>query len=172
MKHFYCGVNHSGIIKRINTMIEQAPAATIIKNMGYIPAMFLLGISPEAYIILSMFMIIDTFLGVVRVLVVHGGREFKSYKLTAGIIAKLCVIAVPLLTVWAGRGVGVDLMSLAQWSVGALILAQFYSIMSNIYSIHIRKDVVEFDAVSFILLKLRTIIEQMTKDEHIPKNRK
>ena len=168
MKHFYCGVNHSDIIKRINTMIEQAPAATLIKNLGYVPAI-LLGISADSYTILAMFMIIDTFLGVTRVMVVHGGKDIKSYKLTAGIIAKLCVVTVPLLTVWAGRGVGLELLTLAQWSVGALILAQFYSIMSNIYSIHLRKDVVEFDAVSFILLKLRTIIEQLIKDQPVTK---
>lgn len=109
-------------------------------------------------------MFIDTVLGLIRVWVNHGGRHIRSYKLTAGIVAKLCVLLVPLLTVWAGKGVGLDLHFLATWTVGALILAQFYSIVSNIYSIHMRKDMDEFDAVSWVLRRVQGVIERALKD--------
>jgi len=137
---------------------------SILKNIAYVPAIFL-GLSHDSYAILAVFMVIDTILGVTRVGIVHGGSHIRSYKLTAGIIAKVCVVLVPLLTVWAGRGVGIDLSLFAQWTLGALILAQFYSILSNIFSIHKREDVDEFDAVSFVLKKLRAIIEKMLKEE-------
>lgn len=136
---------------------------SLIKNLGYVPAI-LLGISTESYAILGAFMFLDTVLGIVRVWVNHGGRSIRSYKLTAGIVAKCCVLLVPLLTVWAGRGVGIDLKIFATWTVGALILAQFYSIVSNIYSIHLRRDVDEFDAVSWVLRRVQVFIENLLKE--------
>lgn len=143
--------------------MQELSLTSIIKNAGYIPAI-LLGLSGQSYAILGAFMFLDTVLGVIRVWTNHGGRSIRSYKLTAGITAKMCVLLIPLLTVWAGKGVGLDLHLLATWTVGALILAQFYSIVSNIYSIHIRKDVDEFDAVSWVLRRVQIVIERLLKD--------
>lgn len=135
---------------------------TFMKNVGYVP-MLLLGLSGQSVLILAVFMLIDTFLGATRVGIVHGSQHVKSYKATVGLISKLFVLTVPLLTVWAGEGVGIDLHILATGTINVLILAQFYSILSNIYSIHLRKDVEEFDAVSFILRRVQGIIEKMIK---------
>lgn len=143
--------------------MQEFTFTSLLKNAGYIPAI-LLGLSGQSYAILGAFMFMDTVLGVIRVWVNHGGRHIRSYKLTAGIVAKLCVLLVPLLTVWAGKGVGLDLHLLATWTVGALILAQFYSMVSNIYSIHLRRDVDEFDAVSWILRRVQVVVEKLLKE--------
>lgn len=146
-----------------NKNMHEVSATSIIKNVGYIPAI-LLGISTQSYAILGAFMFLDTVLGVTRVYINHGGRHIRSYKMTAGIISKICVLLVPLLVAWAGKGVGINLIAFAQWTVGALILAQFYSIISNIYSIHLRRDVDEFDAVSWVLRRVQIMIERLLKE--------
>lgn len=136
---------------------------TFMKNVGYVP-MLLLGLSGQSVLILAVFMLVDTVLGATRVGIVHGVKYVKSYKATVGLISKLCVLSVPLFTVWAGKGIGIDLFILATGTINVLILAQFYSIVSNIYSIYLRKDVEEFDAVSWVLRRVQMLIEKMIKN--------
>ncbi len=148
---------------KYNNSMYDVSITSLLKNIGYIPAI-ILGITTESYFILGAFMFLDTVLGLVRVYINHGGRHIKSYKLTAGIVSKMCVLLVPLLIALAGKGVGIDLVFLAQWTVGMLILAQFYSIISNIYSIHLRRDVDEFDAISWVLRRVQVFIEKMLRE--------
>ncbi len=127
---------------------------TIIKNALYLPVI-LLGLPSESYTILGVFIGIDMILGIARTGIIYGGKHIRSYRFSVGLISKLLMITVPLLVVWTGRGVGINLFVIADWSLRALILSQAYSIFGNIYAIHIRKDVPEFDAVSWILRKIQ-----------------
>lgn len=136
-----------------------------IKNLMYIPAFFL-GLSMQSFGVLAAFMMIDVITGLVRAYTVHGGRSIKSYRLGAGILSKLCIILVPLLVVWGGEGAHIDLLLVGQGALSVLILAELYSILGNIQSIRLRKDVMEFDAVNFIVLKLRDYLESIIKKEH------
>ncbi len=136
-----------------------------IKNLLYVPA-FLIGLSPEGYAILATLMCIDTLTGMVRSYVVHGGTSIKSYKLGIGVLSKLCIIGVPLLVVWAGRGSGIDLLVIARGALSMLVLSETYSILGNLQSIKQRKDVMEFDAVNFILKRMRSALEALIKDQH------
>lgn len=138
-----------------------------MKNLAYIPAI-LLGLSQESYVILAVFMCIDTVLGIARVYVVHGGQYIRSYKMTAGIISKLCILLVPLLIAYMGKGMGLNMLWLAQWSLGALLLAQFYSIIANIYSIRVSRDIEEFDAMSWVLRRIQKIIEKLLLESSSP----
>lgn len=144
-------------------VVEHITGTSIVKNLGYLGALFI-GLSTESYAILGAFMVLDTILGITRVGLNHGWKEVKSYRMTAGIISKLTVLLVPLLTVWAGKGVGFDLHWLATWALNALILAQLYSIIGNIYSIRIGKDIDEFDAVSWVLRRVQVVIEKVLKE--------
>lgn len=150
------------------TMTHELPISlTVAKNLGYIPA-FLLGLSTESYAILGAFMAIDMLLGIARVYTINGGVHIKSYKAKAGVISKLTILALPLLIVYLGKGVGLNLLPLAQWAIGAFLLAEFYSIVSNIYSIRLGKDIEEFDAVSFILKKIQKVIERLLLESSSP----
>lgn len=140
-------------------------AGEVIKNLFYIPA-FLLGLSPESYFILSVFMLVDLLLGITRSVVLHGWQSIKSYKLTAGVISKLVVLTVPLIVVWAGRGSGIDLTFLGQWSIGVLVLSQAYSMLGHINAIREGEEKTEWDAVSFLLKKIRGILENILVDSH------
>lgn len=137
---------------------------TIIKNLGYIPAIFI-GLSVESYAVLAIFMVFDTILGIARTYIVHGGKEISSARLTSGIISKLSIILIPLLMAWGGRGAGVDLAMIAQATLGMLILAELYSILGNIYAIRLREDVYEFDAVSWVLRRVQLGVERLLKGD-------
>lgn len=136
---------------------------TIIKNLGYIPAV-LIGLSSESYAILALFMVIDTIIGIIKAYVLYGGRSIKSQKLTLGIVKKLTVLIVPLLLAWGGRGAGIDLTLIAQSAIGVLVLSELYSILGGIYSIRTKEEIHEFDAVSLFLRKMQTFIERLLKE--------
>lgn len=142
-----------------------ATTGVIIKNAAYIPAL-LLGIAPESYAILTVFMLIDIMLGVTRSVVLHGAKSIKSYKLTAGLISKMLVLIVPLILVWAGRGAGFDFTMLGQWAVGILVLSQAYSMLGHIHAIQQREESTEWDAVAAIQARLRAALEALLVDSH------
>lgn len=137
---------------------------SFLKNLGYIPAIFV-GLSLESYAILAVLMVIDTLFGITRVAVIYGGRHIKSYKLIAGLLSKLTVLTIPLLMVWAGRGAGLDLLFVAQGTLGVLVLAEFYSILGSVYAIRVRRDVAEFDAVAAVIRTVQRLIENIIKKD-------
>lgn len=135
---------------------------TVAKNISYILAA-IVSLNTESYMIIGAFMIIDTITGVTRSIVVHGGRSFTSHAATLGITAKLLVILIPLLVVLAGQGAGINLVPVAKSALNILILSELYSILSNIQSVRLKRDVAEFDAVNFLLDKLRLFLEKTVK---------
>lgn len=137
-------------------------ATAIVKHLSYLGAFFL-GLSMESFVILAAFMVLDTFLGVVRVGVVHGPTAIKSYRLISGLLSKLTIILIPLVVAYTGKGVGLDLHHVASGALSILILSHAYSIFGNIHSIRLRKDVYEFDAISWLLTRLQTMIERLIK---------
>lgn len=139
--------------------------AAVLKNLAYIPAL-LIGLDGQSYFILTIFMFADLVFGISRTLILHGGQSFKSYKLTAGIVSKLLVLSVPLIVVWAGRGAGFDLTLLGQWAIGVLVLSQAYSMLGHINAIRLGQEASEWDAVSWLLQRLRLGLEVLIKDGH------
>lgn len=141
-------------------MQETTTITVSMKHFGYILA-FLLGLDIHSYAILAVFMAIDLILGTARSGVVHGWRSVKSYKFIAGITSKLLVLCVPLLLVWAGKGAGLDLLFLAQGALAMLVLGEAYSILGNINSIRLGKDIAEFDVISSILYSVQKVLEKL-----------
>ena len=135
---------------------------TILKNFSYLCAAFV-SLGHDSYTILAIFMIIDTITGILRSGTIHGYRSVTSHNLSMGIVKKGLVIIIPLLIAVAGQGVGINLVFLAKSTLSILILSELYSILSNIQSIRLKRDVQEFDAVNFLLSKLRDILEKTLK---------
>lgn len=137
-----------------------------IKNLAYTIPAVLIGLTPESYAILTVFMAVDLVFGVMRAVALGGWQAFKSYKLTAGILSKFMVLSIPLLLVWAGRGAGFDFTVLGQWGIGALIISQAYSILGHINAIRVGEDKTEWDAVSWVIRTLRSGLEKVLVDNH------
>lgn len=139
---------------------QELTTITIIKNLGYIPAVFL-GLSTESYGILAMLMIADTITGIIRAGVIHGWRSVNSHNFSFGILSKMCLILTPMIVALAGRGSGLDLTLVATGALSMLVLSEAYSVLGNVQSIRNRKDVLEFDAMNFVLTKLREGLEKL-----------
>lgn len=134
----------------------------VLKHVGYGIGFIIgtAGLPLEAFTIFGLLIILDVLTGVIRAGVVHGWRHVTSSKLTSGLVSKLLVILIPLVIAWAGKGSGVQLTFLAEGALSVFILAEAYSVLGNIHSIRIKKDVKEYDAVAYILNKIRTVMEK------------
>lgn len=137
-------------------------AFNIFKNLSYFLMVFV-HLSPESYSILGVLMIVDTVTGIVRSGVIDGWQTVTSHELSTGILAKGTLILVPLLIALASRGVGFNLTIIASTTLDILILSELYSSLSNIQSIRLRRQVLEFDAVNYVLSKLRDLLENTIK---------
>lgn len=141
---------------------------TAFKNSTYALALFTYtGLSHELIGILAGLMVVDTITGVLRSYRIHGGNSITSSKLGWGVVTKMLFLIVPFVIVLVGKGTGYNLAILADWAIKVMVLSEGYSIISNITAIHLRKDIPEFDAMTFVLNKvrdtLRAIIEPKLK---------
>lgn len=137
-----------------------------LRNLSYFLAVFV-NVNPESYWILGLLMIVDTLTGIIRSGVVHGWRTVTSHDASTGILAKGCLILVPLLIALSGRGVGLDLSFVAKSTLNILICSELYSILSNVQSVRLCRDVEEFDAINYLLIKLRLFLEKTVKKTDI-----
>ncbi|NTW30825.1 MAG: hypothetical protein HGA33_06090 [Candidatus Moranbacteria bacterium] len=133
-----------------------------IKNGLYIPA-FLIAIGlPDqmawSMTALTVLMIVDFFTGISAAARVDGIRSITSKKMTAGALAKMLILMIPLVLIVAGKGIGVDFEGYTQGAISILILAEAYSNLGNIQSFRTGKRVAEIDAVSIILKKIRAMV--------------
>ena len=135
---------------------------SLIKNSSYLGAIFL-GVSLDNFSILAVFMLVDTVLGITRVGIVHGGRAIKSYRLVSGLVSKMSILLIPLVIAHTGKGIGLDLTGVATSALSVLILSHAYSILGNIHSIYLKRDVYEFDAISWVLTRIQLVIERILK---------
>lgn len=147
-----------------NMSVYEAPI--LIKHATYFFAFLIgtVGLATEAFAIFGVLIIVDTFTGVIRSITIRGGKSFTSLQLTGGVVSKGLIISVPLIVAWGGRGAGMDLTLLAQGILSVLILAEVYSILGNIHAIRLKRDVKEFDAIAWILGKVREQIEHYLKN--------
>jgi len=143
---------------------------TIIKNISYIPAFLIgAGLDVQAIGILALLMIVDTLFGVLQSGTLRGWSSITSGRFWRGIISKMMILFVPSVILLAGKGSGLDFTVLVQGTVTLLILSELYSIIGHVYSVRTGKQTTEFDAVAFVLLKLRDILKQFVEGGNGPK---
>lgn len=149
-----------------NDMNNTIEATMLLKHVTYFLAFLIgtVGLATEAFAIFGALIILDTITGVIRTIRIRGGESFTSLQLTGGIVSKGLIISVPLVIAWAGKGAGLDLTLVAKGVLSVLILAEAYSILGNIHAIHIKRDVKEFDAIAWILSKVREQLEDYLKN--------
>ena len=138
-------------------MTEPISALTILKNLGYIIA-GILGIKYDAAFAFGSLMMIDVFTGVVASASCCGWKAITSRKLIFGVLSKLFLLFIPLSVALAAIITGNDMKFIISSSISILALGEAYSIIGNVYTIKSGKRVLEFDAVSLILTKVREML--------------
>ena len=156
-------------------MIEHADqsdllVAAVVKNAMYLPAI-LVGLSLHNYWILAVMLLLDVITGAWRSAVVNGPDSLTSWRALNGLFSKFLFLLIPLVVAYMGRGMGLELVAVAQSALGLLIFATGYSIIGNIYGIRSGRVVREFDAVRVILTWLERFLDKLAPDNHKDNNR-
>ena len=122
--------------------------------IGIVPFM-LAGLDKTSVMILTIFLMIDVTTGLISSVRMGGWKKLSSRTLSFGIIFKMLTLLIPLVVVWTGKGIGLDLMIFAVWAINLLIVSEALSIIGNIYTIKTGEPVKELDAVNLILTKFK-----------------
>jgi hypothetical protein len=154
-----------GYNNHMNT--DSALAIAAFKNFSYV-AIFIasvqyLGFNPESLSILSMLMTLDMMTGIARAAVVEGGKAIRSAIFRKGILAKFLLFTGLLSVALMAKGLGFESTNYAQGIINVLMLGEAYSTLGNIHSAKTGQPKVEFDAVVWMLNKVKRIIDKVIK---------
>lgn len=124
-------------------------------------ALMYTGLPAEPAGILAVLMCVDFVAGISRA---HAlGEPVTSHRMKVGAVTKCGVMTVPLVMALTAKGLGSDFTWLVQWTVSVFILSEAYSIVANIYAARTGVIMPEFDAVSAVLKKVRSLIDVIDK---------
>jgi len=148
--------------------MENSQVIMWIKNALYLPS-FLIAVGfPEqtawSITILTTLMLIDFITGIAASSKIYGWCSITSKRMTSGVVSKLVILLIPFIIAMTGKGIGVDFMVYVQWSLVILILSEAYSNAGNIQTYRTGKKVLEVDAVSLLLSKIRKIFYSIIKN--------
>lgn len=124
-------------------------------------ALMYTGLPAEPAAILTVLMFVDFIAGISRAHVL--GEPVTSHRMKVGAVTKCGVMTVPLVMALTAKGLGADFNWLVSWTVSVFILSETYSIIANIYAARTGIILPEFDAVSAVLKKVRSLIDVIDK---------
>ena len=118
-------------------------------------------IDVELLKVLFCLMLIDTFLGVVKVFALEKAFSFK--KLILGLVSKIAVLLIPMSLALMGRGLNYDFKWFVTLVLDLLIVSDGISIFSNVIAIRTKKEVKNFDALTKLLKTVRYSLIKLFK---------
>ena len=124
-------------------------------------ALMYTGLPAEPAAILAVLMCVDFVAGISKSRVT--GIPVTSHRIKVGTISKCGVLTVPLVMALTAKGLGVEFNWIVSWSISVLILSESYSIIANVFAIRTGKIAPEWDAVSLILSKIRSVVDILDK---------
>lgn len=111
--------------------------------------------------VLFCLMLIDTFLGIVKVIVLEKTFYFK--KLILGFVSKLAVLVIPMSLNLMGKGLNYDFNWFITLVIDLLIVSDGISIFSNVIAIKTKQEVKNFDALTKLLKAVRSSLINLFK---------
>lgn len=139
-------------------------ATTTAKNTSYVVAFIVsmteLGFNPEVLTLFTILMIIDVITGVWRTYINEGGTAIKSRIGIKGVVSKMMLLLLLFSIAITAKIVGFEPEAYVSSAIVVLALGELYSIVGNIHSARTGKSKSEFDAVAFLLRKIRDILDK------------
>lgn len=111
--------------------------------------------------VLFYLMVMDTFLGVIKTIVLNDQFSFK--KLVLGFVSKLAVLLVPTALALMSKGLNYNFKWFVTIVMDLLIVSDGISIISNSIAIKTKKEVENFDAMTLMLKLIRNRLVQLFK---------
>lgn len=117
------------------------------------------GLPAEALTVFAVLMLVDYFSGIGSAVAV--GTPITSRKMKVGVISKIITFLIPLvLAATLKVTIGVGNATVVSFALSILIIAEAYSIISNLHAIKTGKYLPEFEVIALIGEKLRGIINK------------
>jgi hypothetical protein len=106
-------------------------------------------------------MVMDTFLGIIKTVVLNNPFSFKI--LALGFVSKLAVLLIPTALALMSKGLNYNFKWFVTIVMDLLIVSDGISIISNIIAIKTKKEVENFDAMTLTLKAIRNGLIQLFK---------
>ena len=125
-------------------------------------------ISGEAFSILAFLLVFDTITGVIKAIAI--GKKPTSRRFILWVISKLLMLSVPMLLALLCKIIipETGVTWLVSSSIWLLATAETYSIIQNMVSIKLQKEIEEYDAVTWVMTYLLWQLRRVL-DKSIPK---
>lgn len=148
----------SNILERFTTPLVAIGNAFIAASAW---VMSYTGLPVEPAAVLAVLMVVDFIAGISCAIAL--GKPITSHRMKVGLMSKCGVMTIPLVMALAAKGLGADFHWLINWSVSLFILSEAYSIVANIYTARTGNHVPEWDAVSMLMRRVKSILEGFDK---------
>lgn len=146
-----------------------------LKYLLYVVFVYL-DIEIDIFKVLMSFMLIDTISGAIKVLRINY-RMFSFKRLIWGLVSKMGILIIPMVVALLFKGIGQDMGVGTMLIVKILIVSEFISTISNIYTIKTGVEVRDIDIFTMLFkflrgsaLRLLTKYTKIEIDEHKDKN--
>lgn len=139
--------------------------ATIIewfKTFWYFVAVFtfdFLEIPETQLSILGILMSIDVLTGISKVYKINP-KLITSHDLAMGVLKKFLTVIIVYVIALVAKGVWIPASHFMEWGLSLLIMAEWYSVIQNVYAFRTGKILPEYDVISIILKRLSLFIEE------------
>jgi len=126
-----------------------------------IPFLTYLKIDAEDFMILGILLILDFLSGMCKAYVMGYGIRYE--RAVAGVLSKLLILVVPIVLAFMALGINQDakLATYINYAISALIIAETYSIIDNLYTIKTKENSGKIDLVSFVIRGIRAFLEKL-----------
>lgn len=149
-------------MERLNSIGGVLKGFTLeIKYLLYIMFLYL-NIDVDVFKILILFMALDTAVGVVKVIRIDY-RAFSFSMLLWGLVSKLGILIIPLVVALLSKGVGHDMTMGVMLIVKILIVSEFISTISNVYTIKTKIVVKDIDIFTMLFKFIRNGAYELLK---------
>ena len=154
-------------------MFSEWASIASIKTFWYVAVtsiLLCLNIPQEAFTILASLMIIDTITGVAKQYRVES-IGITSKRMTTWVVTKF-VTLLCLLSGWLVINfLKIDPEYYVQTVLSVLIMAEFYSIIQNVYAVRTGVILPEYDVISIALKRLTGVIQDFIEKITLPKKK-
>ena len=119
-----------------------------------------LGLNAETFALFSVLLLLDFITGVGKAKAL--GHNITSDKMKYGIISKMSLVVIPLVLGITAKAMHMQSENILFIGMNILILSEAYSIIGNVYAIRTKDELPEYDALSLLGRKIRTMLIRMS----------
>lgn len=119
-----------------------------------------LGLNAETFFLFSVLLLLDFITGVGKARALN--HNITSDKMKYGIISKMSLVIIPLVLGIAAKATQMPSENILFIGMNILILSETYSIIGNVYAMRTKDELPEYDALSLLGKKIRSMLIKMS----------